>query len=33
MRTEHTIGIIIILLLAWDVHLEYEMLKLMRGDS
>lgn len=33
MRTEHTIGIIIIILLAIDVMLEYEMLCVLKGEK
>jgi hypothetical protein len=31
MKTEHTIGVIIILLLAIDVYLELQMLQAMKG--
>ena len=33
MKTEHTIGVIIIILLAIDVYYEYQMLQLLRQQG
>ena len=33
MKVEHTIGVIIILLLALDVYYEYQMVQLLRQQG
>lgn len=33
MRTEHMIGIVIIVLLAMDVYFEYQMLQVLRSGN
>lgn len=33
MKVEHTIGIIIILLLALDVYYEYQMIQILRQQG